>query len=381
MVTNTKYTDFPSYGRLHNMRIELMPGPGCRVLDLVGDLHSATAMQAGETRLITAKLGFDKSEPSPPMRTTTSDNLMAELENDLGHTLTTYLYARLTYRHSGFPPLNNKLSEGLNSHVTNLTTQATAAIKRHNPQSAWSPRSSQTMEISPVTNPIIDLIETHLPADQARMALRRLANERAPIPLAKRFRNLGGSSEETIKPYNYIAKTMPAISGSPVQATSRAYDFGNQVKTTSSPLAATALAHTGREAQDEEIDPARKIWNEMRRYSQSKGARGRRHRASISADHYYSFADDCSPSRISSGEMSISSMDNIGGAVSDRMRSDFEQERSRIMDVALRNKRSVGADTLRSIVPSVVPNGEKKGGISGLGLGVGRSWGFGGSWW
>lgn len=363
------------------MRIELMPGPCCRILDLVGDLHTATAMQAGGTRLIVAKLGLDRSDPSPAVKNSTSDNLMAELETDLGHTFTTYLHVRLTYRHSGFPPLKNKSTGGLTSHVTNLTTQATAAIKRHNPQSAWSPRTSQTIEISPVSNPVIDLIETHLPADQARVALRRLANERAPIPLAKRFQHLGGSSEETIKPYNFSAKTMPAISTSPVQATSRAYDFGNQIKMTSSPLAAIALAHIGREAQDEEIDPARKIWNEMRRYSQSNGARGRRHRTSISADHYYSFADDCSPSRISSGEVSISPIDSSEGAAIESMRSGFEQERSRIRDIALRNKRSVGADTLRSIAPSVVLNGEKKGGISGLGLGVGRNWGFGGSWW
>jgi hypothetical protein len=44
----------------------------------------------------------------------------------------------------------------------------------------------------------------------------------------------------------------------------------------------------------------------------------------------------------------------------------------------LRNKRSVGADTLRSIAPSV---SRAKGGSVAGSLGLGRNWGWGGSWW
>jgi hypothetical protein len=52
------------------------------------------------------------------------------------------------------------------------------------------------------------------------------------------------------------------------------------------------------------------------------------------------------------------------------------------MEVALKNKRSLGADTLRSIAPSVVHSmGGKKSTLGGLGLGFGRSLGWGNSWW
>jgi hypothetical protein len=358
------------------MRIEIIPGPGCQLIDLVGDLHTATAMQAGGTRLVAAKLVLEKCEPSLRIKDTISDSLMAELENDLGHTLTPYLNVRLTYRHSSFPQLKpgSMASQGLTSHVTNLQTEATAVIKRHNPQSAWSPRTSQTMDLPLLINPVKSLIETHLPADQARDALRRFATERAPIPLARRFQHFGGSSEETIKPCSIIAKTMPAISTSPVQVTS---SCSSHVNMNSSPLPAITSAHMVMETHPGEVDPARKIWTEMRRHS--RGGQSRHNRTSISADHYYSFADDCSPSRISSSQISISSLE--GGDGTEKGSLALDGERSRIMEMALKNKRSVGADTLRSIAPSLLQSAEKKTGISGVGLGVGRSWGWGHSWW
>jgi hypothetical protein len=57
------------------------------------------------------------------------------------------------------------------------------------------------------------------------------------------------------------------------------------------------------------------------------------------------------------------------------------------MEVALRNKRSVGAETLRSMAPSVVQMsastvGKGKGAaFGGLGVGLGRTWGWGPPWW
>lgn len=355
------------------MRIEIIPGPGCQLTELVGDIHTTTAMKAGGSRLIVARIVLNKFEPTLRPIDTTSEDLMTELENDLGHTSTPFLTVRLTYRHSGFPQLRgiSLSSQGLSSHSTSIRTEATAVINRHNPQSAWSPRTSQTMDTPLLANPVIDLIETHLPPDQAREALGRLATERAFIPLARRFQHLGGSSEETIKP-NLVAKSMPSLSTSPIQAMSRMSDFTNHVKTTSSPLIAMALAHTSR-GNAESSDPARKIWTEMRR--DSRQGQLRHSRASVSADHYYNYEDNCSPSRLSSSETSVSSLGSDGNPV-----TAFERERSRIMQTALKNKRSVGADTLRSIAPSVAPPGEKKN-MSGLGLGVGRSWGWGNSWW
>jgi hypothetical protein len=103
-----------------------------------------------------------------------------------------------------------------------------------------------------------------------------------------------------------------------------------------------------------EMDPARKIWTDMRRTS-----RGRYQRRSISASTFSVGDNDYSPTR----RMSDDTIDN---------------ERNRIMEAALKNKRSVGADTLRSIAPSVA-SGKKRGTVAALGLG--RNWGWSAGWW
>ena len=106
----------------------------------------------------------------------TSDKLIADLENNLGHTLTPYLSVRLTYKHSGFE------SDG---SVTAIQTEATASIQRYNPHSVWAPPTPKLIK-GPVNNPLITLIEQHLPVERAREAIHKLADERVQIPNARR---------------------------------------------------------------------------------------------------------------------------------------------------------------------------------------------------
>lgn len=357
------------------MRIELIPGPGCRLTELIGDLHTTKAVKPGQTRLIVAKICLSKAELSSRHKNSLSDSLFSELENDLGHTMTRYLTVRLTYKHSGFPEVKeiSDGQDGLHSHITRLQTEATFSIKRHNPKSAWSPRTSQTMDTPLSSNPVLELIETHFPAEQAREAIRRFATERPPIPIARRFQHLGGSSEETVRSASVTPKKSAAAPASTVQASPRVQKLARDKIYSSA-----TISHPPPAADNpgEDVDPARKIWAEMRRHS--RPGRARHHRTSISADHYFNFTDDCSPSRISSRQTSYGSIDGteVGG------NSPVEQERSRIMEMALRNKRSLGADTLRSIAPSVVHSvAGKKPALGTFGLGFGRTLGWGNSWW
>jgi hypothetical protein len=228
------------------------------------------------------------------------------------------LTVRLTYEHTAFGNASyaTKPNCGLSFQTTSLRTESMAYIKRHNLTSIWSGSS-----ITVPHNPLIQLVEAHYSDNKAREAIRKLAEERVQIPQAKKP-NLD-SSEETVKYVTNVDMTM-------------------QTQPNHSPVP--------------DIDPARKIWSEMR-----KTSRGRYHQTIVSQGIYAypSEDDDCSPSHINS-------------------RGTVDEERSRIKQVALRNKRSVGADTLRSIAPSV---GKAKAGTVAGGLGLGRSWGWGGSWW
>lgn len=353
------------------------------VSEVIGNLHESKLIRVSETQLILAKIRLSKVAPSSCIKETSSDDLMVELENDLGHAITSYLTVRLTYKHSAFAnhKMAAEISDGMTSHVTRLQTEATASIKRHNLQSAWSPRTSQTMSTPLATNPLIDLIKAYLPSGQAREAVRKLAEERAPIPMAKRFGD-PGSSEETVKPENsgIAAIIESASSGQLIQpTTSESLSVLRYINGKSDSFTNILDAQSDNDQHYEDIDPARKIWSEMRRHS--RGGQHRHARTSIGAAHYFSAADDPSPRRMSSGRTSVSTLSNGVTGMSGNGDS-IDQERTRIMEVALRNKRSVGAETLRSIAPSVTQTvGRAKGGtMNGLGLGA-RTWGWGPPWW
>jgi hypothetical protein len=377
------YIELRSHGRLHSMEIELFPGRECHLAAVIGSLQRVPTISAHETHLVLAKILFSKTNSSRHVREASSADLIAQLETDLGDTMSSYLTVRITYQHSGFP--NRKSSyEGLRSHVTHLETKASVVIKRHNPQSAWSPRNSQCVPDVVSANPLIKLIETHFPADKARESIKRLTDERASIPIARRLQqHAPGSSEETVKPTrSSIAATIDSTLPSPT-VPSATTTFGTG--TLSGPFARLPRVHTTKEraSSEAEVDPARKIWTEMRR--NSRGGRSRHARTSISADHYFSLDEETPPSRDSSGNTSVSTISS--GLGQKRKAGAIDQERSRIMEVALRNKRSMGAETLRSIAPSVVQMGSstvgkgKGGAFGGLGVGLGRTWGWGPPWW
>jgi hypothetical protein len=372
------------YGNLHSIEIELYPGRGCQLDGIIGSLHRVPTIGVHETHLVLAKVLLSKVTAPRHAREVSSADLISQLETHLGDTMNSYLTVRVAYQHSGFPSHRSPsgVAEGLSSHITRLQTEAIAVIRRHDSQSAWSPRTSQAMANPLASNPLISLIETHLPPDRARETLKRLANERAPISMARRLQqHLPGSSEDTVKPAtSCFAGTIDSALAtrlvSPPSATVNA-------ATLSGPFARLPQAHLSRERASSEVDPARKIWTEMRR--NSRGGRSRHHRTSISADHYYSLEEETSPSRLSSGNNSVSTISSgLGGK---RKAGDIAEERSRIMEVALRNKRSVGAETLRSMAPSVVQMststvGKGKGAtFGGLGVGLGRTWGWGPPWW
>lgn len=368
------------------MEIELYPGRGCQLAAVIGSLHRIPIISAHETYLVLAKILFSKVTSSKHARETSSADLITQLETDLGDTMNPYLTVRVRYQHSGFPNHNNPSvnTEGLSSYVTLMQTEATAVIRRHNSHFAWSPRPSQTMADPLALNPLVKLIEKHFPPDRARESLKRLSDERVPIPMAKRLQqHLPGSSEETVKPVksSFAAKIDSAFATPLLSPTSATVSSA----TLSGPFARLPQARLLKEraSSEAEVDPARKIWTEMRR--NSRGGRSRHARTSISADHYFSLEEDPGLSGISSGNTSVSTISS--GLGETRQAGDIDRERSRIMEAALRNKRSVGAETLRSMAPSVVQMGvstvgKGKGGtLGGLGVGLGRTWGWGTPWW
>ena len=80
-----------NFGRLHSMRVDLITTRDSSVLEVMGNLHESKIVYAGETHLILAKLRIAKvtKATSHIRESSTSDKIMADLENHLGGAVTT----------------------------------------------------------------------------------------------------------------------------------------------------------------------------------------------------------------------------------------------------------------------------------------------------
>ncbi|KAL2175670.1 uncharacterized protein P884DRAFT_301418 [Thermothelomyces heterothallicus CBS 202.75] len=111
-----------------------------------------------------------------------SDDLIEDLEVELGGTVTEYLEIRVAYRHSGYPQRRNKLTsvpssspgpDGLSGIRTTIQTTATASIRRHNSASPWSP-----LPCTPRPNRLFEVVASHWGADKAHAVMQRVIRSR-----------------------------------------------------------------------------------------------------------------------------------------------------------------------------------------------------------
>ncbi|KAB8299143.1 hypothetical protein EYC80_001248 [Monilinia laxa] len=354
--------DLRRYGSLHNIAVEFQPGPDCIIVDQPEDTFQSKTLRVSETHLMLVKIRLNEVKVSVSQeKDKSSDELIENINEILGDTTTQYLTVKLNYRHSAFLNLRQQAAGGdfrvLPQH-TLLETKATATIKRHNPASAWSPRNSGAL------NSAVGKI--------GKFAADTLAY---------------------LDPTNNLLShsfSMTAISnlnarGSPVsKRPSSPYDH---------PL----------DLVDGEMDPARKIWSQMRRTSRP----ARKHpRASISDGNYFSADQDTlfestprhrsssrgtnlflfEPPEASPPDTSLELTPKARQSRDSREKSPgttTNDNRHHLMELALKNKRSVGQETLRSMVPSTYSGkgtgfGNRQGGVMGAVAGVGlagRNWG------
>lgn len=358
-----------SYGCLYSMLIDLTPGEGCLIEELVGSLYDRVSLALGQTRLILVKvrLGNVSSLFQPAKSSPVA--LIAQLESHLGNIVTPYLTVRLTYKHSAFTPQNkymDGMKTGILSQLTSLRTTTTAIVHRHDPMSTWIPQSSRSFDRDPADNPLIKMVENYLPNEDAVEAIHRLSSHES------HYRNSVQSpsvfAAELAKPTN--------------AGYGRSFINNRYGSSTSSADTKADTSPTSMSSHGDFQDPARKIWAEMRKSSRITSSSYQRNLFNLDRDAGY-------PSPAGSVSPFVEDVEGLEKMYSREnqfpVTLDIQQERDKIKQVALRNKRSIGADTLKSIAPSVVPHSNGKKGLGGLGLGIGISsgkiWGLGMPWW
>jgi hypothetical protein len=325
--------------------------------------------------------------PTSSHHSASSADLFADLETHLGNTYQPYLTVRLSYEHSGFRNGENIRpgSHNKGSCVTHLQTDNVSMIRRHDRLSTWSPRASQAEFSSSQCNPLVSIARQHLPTDEATDFIARITSENLPRPFSRNDLAVEGYSDDTAMPLDDTPISSSIIRNSIfdfLESSKEPLIRSQSVQNAINPV--LRLPDPTRTISDE-TDPARRIWSEMRRSSRGRaslydrwGTPGEDEfmKSGLTPEPKDSFVTTPSHFRGRSRDSSQDSCRHFRG-------NSVNYERNMLMEIALKNKRSLGAETLRSMAPSIARGAikSKQGAVGGLGLGPGRTWGWGSPWW
>ncbi|KAI1133119.1 hypothetical protein F5Y10DRAFT_129765 [Nemania abortiva] len=299
------------FGFLYNLQVDVLGVPQTAIIEVIeGD--KKRSLNLGSTMLILAKVQVSCSQPQQPSRAVIeeSNKLIADLENELGVSETRYLQVRLRYHHSGFPTNNVTPTAGTVDCQTCLETTVTGTIEQ---QALYLPLGLPPANVS--KSSIYGIVASYWGPFRANQIFSR----------------------ETLNQSNSaVTYNARLLNDRPIALIEHSSLY--KPETVSSPFTPVPRRPIGIQnpSPDQGEDPARKIWTEMRR-------RTSRNRPNV----------DNTPAAATLGIFGRAPI-NTGSLSSLRMKSDVDRRREQIRDVALRNKRSIGADSLKSLVPSMM---------------------------
>ncbi|RYO95529.1 hypothetical protein DL764_007689 [Monosporascus ibericus] len=306
------------YGYIYDIKIDVLPTAHSSVTDIIDD--GTRMICPGSSLLILAYVDVDASKAPQPSgkRKIAPDDLIADLELQLGSVKTEYIQVRLSYCHSGFPMLEDvSTASGISSRQSRLETTAVGVVNRHSTTSIWSPRPT------PASNALFPIIASHWGPGRAHDVMNKIMSQRSS---PRRFPKSNSRSMTNVRGSENSSPQIPVRTdeGAPVSVPQRKASLGKQQQQQSTP--------------DDAMDPARKIWTEMRRKTSGRVTASLR----VSKDRRLPpLSADLEPGP----RVEMASLYS---------QAEVERRRQQIRDMALRNKRSIGADSLRSLVPSLV---------------------------
>jgi hypothetical protein len=196
------------FGCLYDLTVQILPANGTTVVQVLKEQDFPTSVLpvstaecqntdhfrcrticAGSGILLLAELRANRplalntrSEGHVRQR---SDELIEDLELQLGDLRTEYMRVRLCYAHSAFPQHEDiEERNGISSVRTSMETVAVASLKRCNGFSPWSPHPA------PAPNTLFQLIAQHWGSEKANEAMQKMLSQRST---PRKVANGGGS--------------------------------------------------------------------------------------------------------------------------------------------------------------------------------------------
>ncbi|KAF4975813.1 hypothetical protein FZEAL_7432 [Fusarium zealandicum] len=149
------------FGRLDNLSVQVRPTANSSLIRVLQNQTFPMALPPGSSILLLAQVQINVKPATRKKKSghcrQISDDLIEDLETELGGSQMGYMEVQLSYRHPAFPTSRDVDITGdrISSIQSKIETAATASVKLHNSMSPWSPVPAST------SNPLLPLIEKH----------------------------------------------------------------------------------------------------------------------------------------------------------------------------------------------------------------------------
>lgn len=129
------------HGCLCDIKVDIEPTANSAILEVIENFSAPTSLSPGSAILVLVNVELNLvnySRIRGHIRSN-SDDLIEDLEDQLGSAQCDYLTVSLIYQHSAFAPGIRDANSGVTKAQTKIRTAYTAVVNRHNAASPWSP--------------------------------------------------------------------------------------------------------------------------------------------------------------------------------------------------------------------------------------------------
>ncbi|CEJ84618.1 hypothetical protein VHEMI03529 [[Torrubiella] hemipterigena] len=200
---------FFKHGRLYDLSVEILSSSDTEISQVLHHHKFPTAIYSGSTILLLVKVRFCQqwytSYPITGHDKPRSDQLIEDLESQLGNTSVPYMQIRITYSHSAFAEYSETLCpNGVSYLSSRLETTATASLKRHNRQSNWcSPPLANT-------DALFEVMKRHWDIERASRIFEQIQSQKGVNPsLTPRHTSSCRVDGTSLSPSNFPSQLSP----------------------------------------------------------------------------------------------------------------------------------------------------------------------------
>ncbi|KAK5998502.1 hypothetical protein PT974_00881 [Cladobotryum mycophilum] len=160
------------FGCLYDLAVEVLPAAETSVAQIIGHQAFPANIYPGSSVLLLVRMNLNGGLLSPRRHTHTrqrSDELIEDLENQLGDAPVGYMEIHMSYSHPAFTHyVGPEATAGISSVHSRVQTTAIATLKRHNALSPWSQRPAS------VPDQLLRVMERHWGVEKATEVIRKI---------------------------------------------------------------------------------------------------------------------------------------------------------------------------------------------------------------